>query len=75
MIVEICSRLYGLNSTRFIDRRLMFRRFMIRSGRSIVFEIPFNSMMIRWQYNHNELRVWIARPVKQFVNNVLVFGE
>lgn len=75
MIVEICSRLYGLNITRFIDSRLMFRRFMIRSGRSIVFEIPFNSMMIQSQYNHNELRVWIARPVKQFVNNVLVFGE
>lgn len=53
MIVEICSRLYGLNSTRFIERRLMFRRFIIRSGRSIVFEIPFNSVHDSLQYNHD----------------------
>lgn len=41
MMVAICSREYGLNSTRFIDTRLMVRSDITRSGRSMVLEMPY----------------------------------
>ena len=41
MMVAIWSREYGLNSTRFIDTRLMERNDITRSGKSMVLEMPY----------------------------------
>ena len=41
MMVAIFCREYGLKEIRFMDNRLMFLNDMIRSGKSIVLEIPY----------------------------------